>query len=220
MKITIDDLPIEIDDKELESRYLDEGNESTVYEYYNVVLKIYKKFCNKDRLTKEEVEFLRRIRTKRILLPANIIYDQDHSFIGYTLKQILSYSLKSICRMKVKNLKKELELIREDIRILSENGISLEDFHYDNLLFDGNIYLIDPGNYKVVEGTKEEIYKENIKLFNTFFLRDILFRIIRLTKAQKANLEILTDSEGFVGDIIEPSEKNVSAYISGLSNSR
>ena len=56
------------------------------------------------------------------------------------------------------------------------------------------------------------------RLFNAFFLEDILFRIIRLKKDQKENLEILSDSQGFVGDIIEDSEKNVSAYINGISS--
>ena len=57
--------------------------------------------------------------------------------------------------------------------ILSMRETFYETDGEGNILFDGNIYMTDPGSYKVVESSPEELYKENLRLFNSFFLRDI-----------------------------------------------
>lgn len=213
MRYKVGNKQIEINEED----FIGEGNESIVYKYYDIVLKIYKKFVRKDRLTEEEVNYLRYLVTKRILLPKDSIYDEDDIFSGYSLLYEESYSKDNIKKMKVRDLKKELELIREDIELLSSRNISLEDFTYDNLIYNGSLYITDPGSFKLLGGFNTKIYKENIRIFNYFFVKDVLSRILKLTKKEQSNLELLVDSSGYVGDILSDEDKTVSSYIRNVA---
>ena len=217
MIIYINDKKIELTAEELEYRFLGEGKEGTTYIWNDKVLKIYKPYSSISRLNEKEAIYLSKIPTKRILLPIDLIYDENHNFIGYTTKFIRNYNRSTIKRLAISKIKEELEIIKEDIFLLSEKNISLEDFKLDNFAYDGKFYMIDPGTYKIVDYDKKKVYLENIKLYSDFFLREVLFTIVNLTKKEKNNLESLNDSSDYIGDILENSDRKVVPFIKGIS---
>ena len=217
MKIIINNELITFSNEELDYWYLGEGNEGTVYIWKDKAIKIYKPYCSTDRLSEEEALFLSKIPTKRILLPIDIVYDENHNFIGYTTKFIQNRNREIIKSLSLSTIKKELEIIKEDIFLLSNRGVSLEDFYYDNFALDDGFYMIDPGTYRIVDYDKRKVYLENIKLYNEFFLKDILFRLVKLNRQEKNNLEVLVDSSDYISDIIEDSERKVGPFLKGIS---
>lgn len=120
MIIYINDQEYELTKEELEYRYLGEGKEGTTYIWNDKVLKIYKPYSSISRLSEQEALYLSKIPTKRILLPLDIIYDENHNFIGYTTKFILNHNCAIINQLPVSKIKEELELVKEDIFMLSE----------------------------------------------------------------------------------------------------
>ena len=217
MRVYINNKLVEYTDEELDYWYLGEGNEGTVYIWKDKAIKIYKPFCSTDRLSEDEALLLSRIPTKRILLPIDLVYDENHKFIGYTTKFIQNRNKDVIKKLYIGDIKKELELIKEDIFLLSDNNVSLEDFRYDNFAFDDGFYMIDPGTYKVVDYDKRLVYLENIKVYNEFFLKDILYRLVKLNKKEKNNLEVLIDSSDYISDILDDSDKKIVSYLKGIS---
>jgi hypothetical protein len=77
--------------------------------------------------------------------------------------------------------------------------------------------MIDPGTYKIVDYDKRLVYLENIKVYNEFFLKDILYRLVKLNKKEKNNLEVLIDSSDYISDILEDSDKKIVSYLKGIS---
>lgn len=217
MRVVINNKVVEYTDEELDYWYLGEGNEGTCYIWKDKALKIYKPFCSTDRLTEEEAAYLSNIKTNRILLPIDLVYDENHKFIGYTTKFIQNRHRDTIKQLSIADIRKELEIIKEDIFTLSDNNVSLEDFRYDNFAYDDGFYMIDPGTYKIVDYDKRLVYLENIKVYNEFFLKDIIFRLVKLTKKEKENLEVLIDSSDYISDILEDSDKKIVSYMKGIS---
>lgn len=212
MKVFIDNKEYNFSQEELDYWYLGEGNEGTAYIWKDKVLKIYKPFCSTDRLNEEEALYLSKIPTQRILLPIDLVYDENHKFIGYTTKFINNHNFEVIKNFPASRIKKELEIIREDIFLLSEKNVSLEDFRIDNFALEDGFYIIDPGTYKIVNQPKSRIFLENIKLFNKFFVEDILLRIRKFTKIQQNRVKEIFGDE-YAADNIDSVDITISNYL-------
>lgn len=194
MEIIVNEEHYNFTEQELENRFIADGNEGNVYRVrYRIpggisddAFKIYKEFCRKPRLNKEETEYLTKLETKRFLLPKNLILDKSNSFIGYTTPFLESYPKERIKLMKAIELKKELEKIKEDSEILSENKVEIYDLHLDNLIYNGkNVYIIDPGSYKIKDSNVS--FESNMEQVNELF-----FSLFKCTlKLSKAKLEKL-----------------------------
>ena len=55
----------------------------------------------------------------------------------------------------------ELHLIDEDIKLLSNSLVRLVDINKENTIFNGKLYLIDPGNYYINDVNDLLIYYQN-----------------------------------------------------------
>ena len=103
----------------------DEGTEGNVYNIKGEAVKIYKKYCIKTRLTEDGVEHLKSFNTKRILLPIQTVYDENKKFNGYTTKLINPASKATICTMKMPKMLEEMNLLKEDIELLTNDNITV-----------------------------------------------------------------------------------------------
>ena len=218
MIIFIRDKKYEFNDEELEYMYEAEGNESIVYRYKDKVLKIYKKYCRKDRLNEEDVNRLSSILTNRILLSTDPIYDEDKNFFGYVMNYIRSYSSNFISNLPMKKFLNELDLIHDDLSLLSNNHIDMDDFIMDNLLFNGDIYIIDPGSYVFRNQLSvETVYKENIEKLNFFIINQLMTCNIPITKKNKEKfMNYFLNCDQFVGEIMKReinSNDTVKSYV-------
>ena len=195
-------------------KYIGTGIESNIYKLDNKVLKIYKEICLKSRLREEDVKSLSQIKTNRILLPTDIIYDENHVFCGYTMKYINPCNKDEIINIKMTKLLYELKTIKNDLLLLKQNNVIIDDLHDNNFIYNKKIYLIDPGSFEI-DNNKSEIYIElfNRELMHHFILENIIFRDIKINKKQKEKIKELFPLDLYISDVLEETiKKNETVY--------
>lgn len=126
-----------------------QGSEFLVYKYFNSVIKIYKKDYQLSHLSLEELIILKRIPTQRILLPTGLLKNGNSELVGYEMSYIAGE--KNIEDVSVRTLFEELKVIKQDLDLLCSNSIILRDINLSNTIYNGQLYLIDPGNYLIDE---------------------------------------------------------------------
>ena len=186
----VNDKKYNLSDNDMKKKFLSSGLESYVYKFDNRVFKLYKKICLKYRLDEKGVKYLSKIPTKRILLPKEIIYDENHEFFGYTMKHIRHDDKEEISNLKKEKLLKELFFIKKDLLLLKENNVFIDDLCDNNFVFNNGIYFIDPGSYEINK-TKSKEYIEiiNREKMNNFIINYILFSDykIKINERKKIN---------------------------------
>ena len=183
MRIRLGKKLLEFTDQELDYMYLNEGMEGTIYKYGDRALKIYEEFPRKSRLEENEALELSKISTNRILLPRELIYDDKDKFVGYSTLYIDSYGLGNISKMSIDSFIDEVNILYRDISILSRNNVDVDDYTLYNTLYNGGIYLVDPGSYQIVDND-ERLFKDNRYRFNEFLVELLLPHSIKLTKRE------------------------------------
>lgn len=137
----------------------DHGSEFIVYKYLDLVIKIYRKDYQLSHLSLGELNTLKNILTQRILLPTGTLWNSNHELIGYRMPYITGE--KCIDYDSVSAFFEELEVLKQDLDLLCSNSIILRDVNLSNTIYNGHIYLIDPGNY-LVDELDQIIFHANI----------------------------------------------------------
>ena len=175
MKLYIGKRLLDMDEKELDKLYLNEGSEGNLYRLGNEVLKIYKDNPLISKLSKEDIEFLSKLKLKRFVVPNEVISDEEGTTLGYSANYLEEDKFDKIYSMDSKHLKEEISLLLDDIRILSMNGIELADLHLSNLMISNNkIYFLDFGSFVRTNEDFDELYMINKYIFEQFIV-NVLF---------------------------------------------
>lgn len=207
MKFFIGDKEYNYSEEQLTIQLIDYGDEAYVYRIKGQAVKIYKPICLKRRLDEETVEYFKTINTKRLLLPIETVYDENKKFNGYTTKLIEVGNKKTIARMKVPKFLKEIQLLIDDTKLLTELGITICDFDYEDILYGDGIYYCDSGSFeknkkmtqrKIEEANKEEIHK--------LIIDELLNPVCKLNKKQLSNLKEKVLSGEYISDIFSYEE--------------
>lgn len=122
----------------------DEGSEFVVYYDGNKVYKIFKSDYSLKHKNFNELIYLSSIKTSRILMPESVIIENGQ-LIGYSMQYVKNS--RSLLDDKMKQFIDELIVILSDIDLLSDLSIRLVDAKKNNIVYNGKLYLIDPGNY-------------------------------------------------------------------------
>lgn len=182
MKFYINNKEYNLDYLKMQKDFISSGYEVNVYKINNLVFKFYKEICLKYRLDEKNVKYLSKIPTKRILLPKDVIYDENHEFYGYTMKYIKPEEKEDIKDLKIDKLLKELSLIKNDLLILKDNNVFIDDLCDSNFIFNKGFYFVDPGSFEVNRKRKKDYIEiMNRELMNDFIIRFILFRNHKFT---------------------------------------
>ena len=221
MRILLGDKLLEFTEEELDYMYIDEGTESEVFRYGQDALKIYKKYCPKERLGLEDVVELSKIPTKRFLMPKEIIRDADTmEFIGYSMPFIYKYPREILMRIKMVEFLDELDIIHSDIDLLSSCGVDIEDIHIDNVLFNDKFFIGDPGSFEFKRKSPVgRIYRDNIYTFNRFVKSEII-PMSKISKKKREEFDMMFDDYYFIGEQLryETKEKEtVKSYIKRMT---
>ncbi len=192
MIIRIGDKLLELSEDDLNYMYIDEGMEGTIYRLGNKALKIHDKFPGKAYLEEDEAKELSKIDTKRIVLPKELIYDDNDKYIGYSTDFIDNCSLKNISKLSVREFTDEVDLIYKDLITLSDNFVDVDDYTLNNVLFDGGIHFIDPGSYTFVKSDRF-LLSDNRYRFNSFLVDSLMPYALQLTKREASYLRNTTD---------------------------
>lgn len=155
---------------------LGEGLEATVYQIDDKAVKFFKRYPGKKiLLTKDSIEKMKKIHTKRILLPTDALLDKKHNLRGYKMDYVENLGKNSYFNLNKDRLKEENELLREDIELLSDNKILIEDLISENTVYHNGIYLIDPGSYEFDSSKdKNQAYGINIDSINHYLIYEVI----------------------------------------------
>ena len=215
MTFYINDDEYNFNTSELDDIYLSEGKEGTVYKYKDDAIKIYHKYSNKERLDEKTCKYLSSFDTNRILLPRKLIYDKDRKFIGYTTNYHQKYNLENLKRMKIKDLKSELELIKKDLLLLSSKNISIDDLFIDNIILSDGLYFIDPGSFWINKNNRY-LKSSNFENMNNFLIDYILSRAGNIPKKKTNILKNRLYYDEFVSESLPNSKETSHSYIRKL----
>ncbi len=120
------------------------------------------------------------------MLPTGTLWNGNHELIGYKMPFIAGE--RSIECDSPWAFFKELEVLKQDLDLLSSNSIILRDINLSNTIYNGHIYLIDPDNYLINELDKI-IFQVNIADSS---IEEKLNKIIM--EGDYSKVKILTDS--------------------------
>ncbi len=201
MILRIGDKILELTDDDLEYMYVDEGMEGTIYRLGDMALKVYDRFSNKARLEEDEALKLSEIDTDRILLPRELIYDEDDNFKGYTTKFLTSYNFKNLGRMPIKEFSNEIGLIYKDINTLTNHNVDVDDYTLSNIILSDGLYLVDPGSYMFVN-EERFLLSDNRYRFNHFLIDSVIPYGVKMTKKEIKNLRNYFDASEDLVDYI------------------
>ncbi len=124
----------------------EQGSEFTVYNDNDKVYKIFKPNYKLDHKNNYELIYLSSIKTSRILMPKSLI-TKNGKLIGYSMEYIKNSS--NVLNDKMKNFINELIAITKDIELLSKLNVRIIDINKNNVVYNGRLYIIDPGNYYI-----------------------------------------------------------------------
>ncbi|MBQ7141263.1 MAG: hypothetical protein IJO32_07165 [Bacilli bacterium] len=147
------------------------GCEGNVYKYQDIAIKVHDDIPIKKTLSQKLVKQFKNIDTKRILLPNGLTFEKAGIFlkyVGYTT-QLISNKLRKerLIDLDSNHIYDEIQLLKNDIKLLSENKISVDDLNSkDNLVFNGDLYFVDPGSYNIDNGNFNELYTKNMDKLN------------------------------------------------------
>lgn len=141
----------------------DKGSEVVVYNDDDTVYKIFKKDYKLGHKSIEELLYLSSIKTSRTLMPKSLLFESNE-LVGYTMEYIKDN--KNILDVRMEDIIKELNTILKDIDTLSRLNIRLMDINSENTIFNGKLYLIDPGNYYINNVKDLSFYFQNREVTN------------------------------------------------------
>lgn len=181
------------DDKEMYIIKKDDTEDKVLYLYKKPSLL---------KMNQREINKLQGIKTNRIMLPSDKGYSKDYIVFSMETKNNHIYYLPEINGEK---LVEEINLLKEDADILSENGIELDYLDSDDIIYDGSLYIKNVEKIKFVTDRKN-LKQKNIEKINKFILEELIKdNLYQITSFRKANIisdKIENNSNEFIGDTI------------------
>lgn len=212
-----------IDIKDKLNNKFSSGKEVDCYLINNKIIKIFKdnRESTLKRMSDEGLEKLSSLKLKHFNLPKEYIYDDENNIVGYIEDklQINDYNTDYEQNYYIE----KLDELKDDIKLLSENGFKLEDIMYNYTFNKGNIIFYDLTSYEYIDTKndflKDFIYKNNIKMINTFLVGLTMFDAFKhgekneLKKIFLSNEFISNNSiDGYIGDYIKSSNDNKKSF--------
>ena len=86
------------------SPLIGEGTKARVYLIGEKAYKLYKPFCDTELMTKETIDYLKEIPTKRVILPKSPILDKKRRLKGYISKYIVDFGISLYLKHNGRNI--------------------------------------------------------------------------------------------------------------------
>ena len=147
-----------IDGKEIDistDKPYGKGSEGLVYKKGNYAYKIYyKEMLNESGCNKENNhKYLLSIPTKQVILPDKAIFSTTGEYVGYRAPLITGAKRKhfGITKLPKEQLIKNLQILEDDFKLLSDNYVVAADVTPINYICTGDtktMNIIDPGRYR------------------------------------------------------------------------
>lgn len=128
------------------------NEKENIYGYNGMALKVYPKGRLPEGALSERVaKHLTTITTEGIILPRGILYYND-KYAGYSFYMPPRNSLNgTIITSDSKDLVYNIIVLERDLEALTSKGVLLSNLDPQQTLYNGQIYLLNPSGYKIVE---------------------------------------------------------------------
>ena len=143
-----------------------------VYRYKNTALRIFKD--GEEPIDQETAEYLTNIHTERILLPKKLLF-YNNVFKGYSMKLVPQ---KGSGQRMIAAPKDELIgsviALEKDVDKISQKKVLLNGANPGYVLYNGELYLVNPAGYSILELEKSE----DLKRLNAYQIHLLLIELI------------------------------------------
>jgi hypothetical protein len=152
--------------------YVPSKKAGDIYRYKNDVIRIFKE--GENPIDEETARYLTGISTDRVLLPRKLLF-YNSAFKGYTLKLV---SQKGASRKMVNAPKMDvvdaIGVVESDIYKLSQKKVLLSNTGIGHTLYNGDLYLVDPSQYRILDYGDEE----SLRRLNQYHLHLLVGELI------------------------------------------
>ena len=193
--------------------YVPSKKAGDIYRYKNDVLRIFKD--GEQPIDEDTARYLTTISTDRVLLPRKLLF-YNNAFKGYTLKLV---SQKGANKKMVNAPKDELldsiGIVEEDIYRLSQRKILLSNTGIGHTLYNGDLYLVDPSQYRILDyGDEESLWR-----LNQYHLHLLVGELI---STELRNMNFPKSSIAHMKEIMEikDNDQTTSSYLSEIMGSQ
>lgn len=184
---------------------VNKGSCSEIYEYEPNIL--FKRFNEEYQdLTEsinqefyDTISYLSQIRgLNRIVTPIDIYRSKEQLF-GYTMKKINAKSLEKVSEQEsIQTIIQSFKELLKEIKILSNNYVRTEDIGGDNILYNGELYLLDL-DLSLINKNYDPEYLYSKTSYNVFFAMHN-FITGKISSEDNLEDERLILKEGFSND--------------------
>jgi hypothetical protein len=171
------------------------GNTGDVYKYKGVAVKVFKE-DKKLPIDEDTSKYLSTIKTDRILLPKKLLFN-NNAFKGYSYKLVSKKGTgKKIITLSKEELINNIKILENDIENLSSKKVLLNGLIPENIIFNGELYLVDPTKYTILD-----LYStQELEILNKYQLHLLLTKLI--------NIELRKEK------VISPTRKDIDELLS------
>lgn len=142
-----------------------------VYHFRNYALRIFRD--GEEAIDEDTARYLTSISTDRIILPRKLLYN-NNTFKGYTMKLVSQKGAgKKIITTPKDDFIDCVEVLEADIKELSQKKVLLNAISPGYTLYNGELYLVNPAKYSILEADSN-----NIEKINKFQLHSLIVELI------------------------------------------
>lgn len=142
-----------------------------VYHFRNYALRIFRD--GEEAIDEDTARYLTSISTDRIILPRKLLYN-NNTFKGYTMKLVSQKGAgKKIITTPKDDFIDCIEVLEADIKELSQKKVLLNAISPGYTLYNGELYLVNPAKYSILEADSN-----NIEKINKFQLHSLIVELI------------------------------------------
>lgn len=202
------------------------GREGEVFRYQNLAVKFFKYPVYKHQ--EDGYDFLMGLKANRFILIKDKVYE-NNTMTGFTMDYV-DDKKERLSNVDMSSLMSDLHLLKEDLLMFRDNKVYLTDVHIRNIMFNGNLYIIDTNSYMPLsvyteledktltdDQMKNIIYQDNLDMINkelTRFLSDSLNLWEFSIQDQFSLYDEIINSVGnnYIGDFLKEDAKGCSTW--------
>jgi hypothetical protein len=195
-------------------------NNGTLYNVKNYTLKVYDK--NIEELPSEKtMRYLSKVKSLQIFMPNRLLYSND-KFCGYTIKNVNKNGrFNKIISTPKDQLLDSIFTLEEEIKFISDKRILLHDLDLEDIHYNGELFIINPDKYLVLNSNSDLIYDTNILELNSLLSR-LVSKELNSEKVLKRNIvrfnnllkdkDIYTSNNDYLDEILSK-EENIKCLV-------
>ena len=158
-----------------------------VYRYKNYALRIFKE--GEEPIDQQTAKYLTDITTDRIILPRKLLF-YNNAFKGYTMKLVSQKgSGKRISTTPKEDVLESIVALEKDIETLSQKKVLLNGATPGYTLYNGNLYIVDPSNYRILDAVDTSSLEQLNQFQLHLLITELIAADLRKARVQQSTIQ-------------------------------